>query len=109
MQTITKLEELNNHCQNNTFVLLYFSSPTCPPCKHLTPFIEAICENFPQITFLKINCHSENEIAPHFEIGAVPVTIYIKNDEVAGKVLGGDKEEIMSTIGKSFGIKRLMR
>ena len=95
---ISEMEDLNAIVSRNTFVVLDFFTRECPPCKLLSPVIEQLSKHFSQITFLKVDCHSNNTIAQPFEIGAVPVLVYIKNGIVVAKTMGGDQSEIISTI-----------
>ena len=99
---ISRMEELTNIVDDNTFVILDFFTPTCPPCKLLAPFIETLSDEFTQITFLKVDCQSDNTIARPFEIGAVPVLVYIKNGNIVGKTMGADQKEILGMITKCF-------
>lgn len=95
---ISAIEDLNDIVSRNTFVVLDFFTPECPPCKVLSPIIDQLSNQFSQITFLKVDCHSNNTIAKQFDIGAVPVLVYIKNGIVVAKTMGGDQSEIISTI-----------
>jgi thioredoxin 1 len=99
---ISAMEDLNDIVSRNTFVVLDFFTPECPPCKLLSPVIEQLSKDFSQITFLKVNCNSDNTIARPFEIGAVPVLVYIKNGIVVGKTMGADQKEIIYTIQKQL-------
>ena len=98
MAEIYDIEELNSIVGANTFVVVDFFTPECPPCKLLAPFIEVLREEYTQITFLKVNCNKQNNIAPQFQIAAVPVLLYIKNGKVVNKTMGADRQEILATI-----------
>ena len=98
VQQIREMSELIYHCDNNTYVIVDFFTPKCPPCNHLAPFIEKLALENPHITFKKVNCLEENDIALPHGITAVPVLLYIKNRKVANKTLGGDMHEILDAI-----------
>lgn len=98
VQEIREMDELIHHCNNNTFVVVDFYTPKCPPCTTLAPFIEKLARENPHITFKKVNCLEENNIALPNEISAVPVLLYIRNHKVVHKTLGGDINEILNAI-----------
>jgi len=98
VREINSMETLKTIVDGNTFVVVDFFTPGCPPCKKLAPFIEEINKQYTQITFLKVNCQAQNNIAQEFDVGAVPVLIYIKNGKVVGKTLGTDEQEILTTL-----------
>ena len=101
---ISTMADLTSLIQGNTFVILKFFTPTCPPCKKLAPFIDLLSEDLQQITFLQVNCHSDNDIAKAFEIGAVPVLIYFNNGKIVGKTMGADEAEIKTSIRTLFNL-----
>lgn len=97
---IFDISDLNDIVSLNTFVVIDFFLQECPPCKLLSPFIEQLSKEYSQITFLKVDCKVGSKIASQFEIGAVPVLVYIKNGIIVDKTAGGDQAGIISTIKK---------
>jgi thioredoxin 1 len=66
---------------NNSFVIIDFWAPWCGPCKSFAPTYEKVSEDFPDVTFTKINTEDEQEIAAHFQIRSIP-TLMIFRDQI---------------------------
>jgi len=58
VREINSMETLKTIVDGNTFVVVDFFTPGCPPCKKLAPFIEVIDKHYTQITVLKVNCEA---------------------------------------------------
>lgn len=67
-------------------VAYYFSSPTCGPCKSLSPILEEIREDHPKYNDSKINWKYVNiqndptNISGHFGIKVVPTIVVVAYD-----------------------------
>lgn len=100
------LEEfLNNSKENsNTLMVIDFKASWCGPCKTLTPFMEELVPNYPDVIFYVIDSDDDEteEIVDHFEIKALPSIIYLKNGEVLDTVIGVDKQKIEDTINENL-------
>ncbi len=80
-------------------VLLDFWAVWCPPCKRLSPLVDLIAEENPQIKVGKVNTDEEQELAMKFSISSIPTLIFFKNGKVITTSVGEiSKPEIMKII-----------
>ena len=69
-------------------VLLDFYATWCGPCRMLSPIVDKIAEEHPEIKVCKINVDEEEELAMRFEVMSIPTLVVIKNGEVVNKSVG---------------------
>ena len=80
-------------------VLLDFFAEWCGPCRMVSPFIEEIAEENPQIVVGKINVDEEQELASEFGVFSIPTLIVIKNGEVVNQASGArPKAQILAML-----------
>ena len=81
-------------------MVIDFKASWCGPCKMITPFMEELVPNYPDVSFYVIDSDDEEteEIVEHFGVKALPTIIYMKNGEVVSTVIGVDKQQIEDTI-----------
>ena len=69
-------------------VLLDFYATWCGPCRMLSPIVDKIAEEHPEIKVCKVNVDEEEELAMRFEVMSIPTLVVIKNGEVVNKSVG---------------------
>lgn len=80
-------------------VLVDFWAAWCMPCKMLSPAVEAVAEERPDIKVCKINIDEEPELAIRFGVMSIPTLIVFKDGEVANKSVGLiSKEDILDLL-----------
>ena len=80
-------------------VLLDFWANWCGPCKSLSPIIDEISEEHPEIKVCKINIETEHELAEQFNIMSIPALLVIKDGKVANQSVGlKPKDKILSML-----------
>ncbi|XP_072260534.1 thioredoxin-like isoform X3 [Pyxicephalus adspersus] len=54
---VKDMEELNRHikCPGNHLLVVTFSSPNCGPCRPVPGCLAALCEEMPDIKFVKVD------------------------------------------------------
>jgi len=65
--------------------ILYFSSPTCGPCRMFAPIMEQIGQTVP---VEKINVDEQSDLAATYGIRNVPTILILKDGQVAQKFVG---------------------
>ena len=80
-------------------VLLDFWAAWCGPCSMLSPVVEELAEEHPEISFGKVNVDEQVELMQRFHIASIPMFIVIKDGEVAKKSIGLlSKEELLDLL-----------
>ena len=72
--------------QSDKPVLFY--ADWCGPCKMMSPVVEEISNEEPEIKVCKINIDEQIEVAQRFGVMSIPTFIAVKNGEIAGKQIG---------------------
>ena len=81
-------------------VLLDFYADWCGPCRMVSPLVDEIAEEYPQILVCKVNVDENPDLASEFGIVSIPTLIVMKNGEVVEKALGArPKAGILSLLG----------
>ncbi len=84
---IINAEEFNELIKNGTVVIDFFAD-WCGPCKMLSPVIEEVSKEYPDIEFAKVNVDDNMDLAEQFQIMSIPQVYMFKNGEVAAKFGG---------------------
>ncbi len=81
-------------------VLLDFYADWCGPCRMVSPIVDEIAEENPQILVGKINVDDEPELASRFGVSSIPMLVVMKNGEIVNKSVGArPKAQILSLLG----------
>lgn len=80
-------------------VLVDFWADWCGPCRMLSPTIEQIANNYPNIKVGKVNVDEQPALANQFNIMSIPTLIVFKNGQPTQVTNGVKSEkEILSMI-----------
>jgi len=88
VQIITKENIAVEVMESAKPVLLDFFAPWCGPCRMLSPVIDQIAAENPDIKVAKVNIDDEPELAAKFGVEGVPTLFAFKNGEVIGQKVG---------------------
>ncbi|MBE5802610.1 MAG: thioredoxin [Clostridiales bacterium] len=69
-------------------VLVDFYADWCGPCKMLSPVIDEIAGENPQVKVVKLNVDNAPEIAARYGVMSIPTLIVFKGGEVTGQTVG---------------------
>lgn len=69
-------------------VLIDFWAGWCGPCKILSPVVDQIAEENPDIKVGKVDVDAEAELAIQFNVMSIPTLIVFKNGEVVNQSVG---------------------
>ena len=82
-------------------VLVDFFATWCGPCKMLSPVLEEVANENPNLTVLKIDVDEVGELAARFGIQAIPTLILFKNGEEVAKRMGyQNKNQLLAFINQ---------
>ena len=74
--------------QSDKTVLLDFYADWCGPCRMLSPIIEEIASEHPEIKVCKINVDEEQELAQSFQVMSIPTLFALRDGKQIGSSVG---------------------
>ena len=86
--TINQANFENEVLNSEKPVLLDFWASWCGPCRMLSPIIEEIASEHPEIKVGKVNVDEEQELAMQFKVISIPSLFVIKNGEIVKSTAG---------------------
>ncbi len=82
-------------------VLLDFWASCCGPCRMVSPIVDEIAEDHPEIRVGKINVDEQPELAGQFGVMCIPSLFNMENGKVVRKNMGAmTKQQILKFIEK---------
>lgn len=81
-------QEFNNLISTNDVVFVDFFANWCGPCKMLSPSIEKLAEEHPEIKVAKIDVDKETNLAMQYQVQSIPTLITFKNGQPVARQLG---------------------
>ena len=69
-------------------VLIDFWAGWCGPCKMLSPVVDQIAEENPDIKVGKVDVDDQVELAMKYQIMSIPTLLVFKNGELANQSVG---------------------
>ena len=98
-QTVTSsaFESLINE---NDLVFIDFWAAWCAPCKQFSKVYELVSDQFPSITFAKVNIEEQQELADLFEIRSIPHLMVFKEGIVIYSDAGSMPESTLKELAQ---------
>lgn len=69
-------------------VLVDFWATWCAPCRMVSPIVDEIAKERPDIKVCKVNVDIEPELAAQFGIISIPTLLYIKDGKIVDQMTG---------------------
>ena len=100
LKHINSVQEFDNEVKEG-LVLVDFFATWCGPCKMLSPLLEEIANENPNIKILKIDVDEVGPLAARFGIQAIPTLFLFKDGQVVEKRMGyQNKNQLLAFINQ---------
>ena len=86
--TITNENFQNEVIHADKPVLLDFWAPWCGPCRMVSPVVEEIAAERPDIKVGKVNVDEQPALAAQFGVMSIPMLVVIKNGQIVNQAVG---------------------
>ncbi len=84
IKTLKELEEIFD--DNEGLVAVDFYAPYCPSCMRMLPAVEAVgYQLVDQVTFVKVDMSSSNELADYYHVPSVPCLLVFKDKKLIAR------------------------
>lgn len=83
--------------------LLKFEADWCSQCKSLTPTLEKVMEEFPDVLLTKVDCEIEESKVEKYQVRSMPTLVYLINNIEVGRLTGAvPAEDIRGLLNKEL-------
>jgi thioredoxin 1 len=69
-------------------VLVDFFATWCGPCKMLSPLVENLSKDHPELKVLKVDVDEAEEIAAQYNVYSIPTLVYFENGKALRQSVG---------------------
>lgn len=81
-------ENFSDKISGTSPVLVDFWAAWCGPCHMLSPVVEELSQDHPEITFAKVNVDEAPELAQQYHISAIPTLLLFRDGELVDTSVG---------------------
>ena len=80
-------------------VLVDFWATWCGPCRMVSPLVDEIADEHPEIKVCKINVDEQPELAAQFQVMSIPTLMVVKNGQITQRAVGArPKNQILALV-----------
>ncbi|MGM9661548.1 MAG: thioredoxin [Oscillospiraceae bacterium] len=98
--TLNKENFGNLVLDNDGTVLVDFWASWCGPCMMLSPIVDEIAAEKPELTVGKVNVDENQELAIRYGIDSIPALLLFRGGKLAGRSIGYlPKEQLIARLG----------
>ncbi len=81
-------------------VLLDFWADWCMPCRMLSPVVDKLAEEYPNIKVGKVDVTTQSSLAAKFGVESIPALLYFKDGKLSARTMGfQSKESLCQELG----------
>lgn len=94
-------EEFEKKINEKSITIVDFYAVWCGPCKALSPVVDSIKDENPDVEVIKLDIEDEVLLCDEFGIRSVPTLLFFKSGELEDMTVGNvPKSEIIDRISK---------
>jgi len=71
-------KDFNETLDNNDIVIIDFWAQWCGPCLQFAPIFEKAAEDFPDVTFGKVNTEEQQALAAQYGVQSIPTIMVVR-------------------------------
>ena len=80
-------------------VLLDFWASWCGPCRMVSPIVDEIAQERPDVKVCKVNVEEQRELAAAFKVMSIPTLVVMKGGKIINRAPGArPKEQILELL-----------
>lgn len=80
-------------------VLIDFWASWCGPCRMVSPIVDEVAQERPDVKVVKVNVDQEQELALQFGVMSIPTLVVMKDGKVVDQAVGvRPKEQILELL-----------
>lgn len=64
---------------NNDIVIIDFWAEWCGPCKQFSPIFEKVADEYPDVTFGKVNTEEQQSLAMKYGVHSIPTLMVVRD------------------------------
>ena len=97
--SITKNNFQEEVINSEKTVLLDFWASWCGPCRMVSPIVDEIAQERPDVKVCKVNVEEQRELAAAFKVMSIPTLVVMKGGKIINRALGArPKEQILELL-----------
>jgi thiol-disulfide isomerase/thioredoxin len=95
--------DINQHLVPGNVTIVDFYADWCGPCRELSPSLEQLASNDPEVALRKIDIVNwRSAVVQQFNIHSIPqVNVYDRSGRLVGTVVGPDFEKVKSYVAQA--------
>jgi len=79
-------------------VVADFTATWCGPCKRIAPTFSNLSNEYPNVTFLKVDIDENEELANRFSITGVPAFVFFKSGQEVTRIVGANEAKLKESV-----------
>jgi len=87
--------------KTSKLMIVDFHAQWCGPCKAMSPVLDKVEKDFPDVEFLKVDVDKVPSVAQRYFIKSIPVLLLFKFGEIRGGVVGGQSDKQIAELLKN--------
>ncbi|EOD18409.1 hypothetical protein EMIHUDRAFT_420431 [Emiliania huxleyi CCMP1516] len=102
---VKSLEDWRSLLNGSSLTLVDCYATWCPPCKAAAPVFARMSEEYPDVTFAKVNVDDAADVAKQLGISAMPTFKLFRGSEELGTQRGWSEGQVREMLDKAGAVK----